>query len=148
MKHTPQWLENSVIEGLQMLLTLRLRNAPASDTIDAVVDVWVALFAARPIGWDEQRDTPRLHQAFAKVGGKLDYWPAPANVLEAMPPPPIQPLLRPPKSTIPPHEHQRRMDKVKALLERKTVRTPHQKSAIEQHNQALIQALAHKEKQA
>ena len=35
----PQWLENSLIEGLQMLLTLRLRNAPASDTIDAVVDV-------------------------------------------------------------------------------------------------------------
>ena len=133
----PQWLENSLIEGLQMLLTLRLRNAPASDTIDAVVDVWVAVFAARPIGWDEPRDAPRLHQAFAKVGGKLDHWPAPAHVLEAMPPPPIQPLLRPPKSTVPPHEHQRRMNQVKALLARKTVRTPQPKSAIEQHNQAL-----------
>lgn len=142
--NAPQWLEDSINEGLQMLLTLRLRNSPAGDTIEAVLDVWLALFAAKSIGWDEERDAPRLHQAFARVGGKLDYWPAPVNVFEAMPPPPIQPLLRPPKSTIPPHEHQRRMNEVKALLERKTVRTPQATSAIEQHNRAI----AHKEKQA
>ena len=50
MTAAPHWLEVVVIEGLQMLLTLRLRNAPAHDTITAVLDVWLmAIMSRNPI---------------------------------------------------------------------------------------------------
>ena len=72
MNHAPHWLEVVVIEGLQMLLTLRLRNAPASDTITAVLDVWlVAIMSRNPI-WFEERDKPRFQAAFLRLAGTLE----------------------------------------------------------------------------
>lgn len=84
----PHWLEVRVIEGLQMLLTLRLRNAPPADTIEAVVEVWLAVFMSRNVQWLEERDAPRIHSAFLTIAGTVDSWPAPVQVFQAMPNPP------------------------------------------------------------
>lgn len=84
----PHWLEVRVIEGLQTLLTLRLRNAPPADTIEAVVEVWLAVFMSRNVQWLEERDAPRIHSAFLTIAGTVDFWPAPVQVFQAMPHPP------------------------------------------------------------
>lgn len=103
-----RWLEEAVLEGLQMLLTLRLPGAPAADTIAAGAEVWIGAFkAGRNIGWDERADRPRIRQAFLAVCAKVDRWPAPSRVLDelpprvldrsralAMPPKPLPPAIR------------------------------------------------------
>lgn len=86
--NAPHWLEVRVIEGLQTLLTLRLRNAPPADTIDAVVEVWLAVFMSRNVAWSEDRDAKRIQSAFLTTAGTVDFWPAPAQVFQAMPRPP------------------------------------------------------------
>ena len=130
----PAWLENSIIEGLQMLLTLRLRNAPAADTVDAVVDVWVALFVARRIGWDEARDVRRLHRAFAVVGGTVDAWPAPAQVINALPALPELPQLTfTEQCSLPKAKTQEKVAQLQAQLKRWAVKMPRAMSHQEMH---------------
>ncbi len=80
-----QWLTDCVIEGLQMLLTLRLKNTPASDTIAAVLKVWLAVLNAKNPNWQQERDVPRLQSAFLTVAGNQDTWPAPLHVWNALP---------------------------------------------------------------
>lgn len=83
-----------------MLLTLRLPGAPAADTIAAVAEVWLAAFkAGRNIFWEET-DAGRVRQAFIATCAKADRWPAPARVLDELPPRLIDPrrtLAREPK---------------------------------------------------
>ncbi|MCW5223495.1 hypothetical protein D5041_07760 [Verminephrobacter aporrectodeae subsp. tuberculatae] len=106
----PRWLEVRVIEGLQTLLTLRLRNAPAADTIEAVMEVWLAVFMSRSVRWEEARDAPRIRGAFLSIAGSVDFWPAPAQVFAAMPPPPELPRLTAPRPGPIPAEVRARLD--------------------------------------
>lgn len=82
------WLENSVVTGLQMLLTLRLPGAPAEDTVPAVAAVWVAAFRrGRNLDWRaDLGDAARIEQAFTAAAAKVDRWPSPARVLDELPP--------------------------------------------------------------
>ena len=99
----PHWLEVRVIEGLQTLLTLRLRNAPPADTIDAVVEVWLAVFMSRNVAWLEERDAQRIQSAFLTIAGTVDFWPAPVQVFDAMPrPPELMKLAAPRPGPMPP----------------------------------------------
>lgn len=100
--HAPQWLEVCVIEGLQMLLTLRLRNAPPVDTVEAVVEVWLAVCMARPVQWEQSRDTARIRHAFLALAGGQDTWPAPSRLFELLPAPPEPPRLCGPPPVPPP----------------------------------------------
>lgn len=93
-----------MIEGLQTLLTLRLRNAPAADTIDAVVEVWLAVFMTRHVAWREDRDATRIQRAFLAIAGTVDFWPAPVQVLHAMPRPPESVALAAPRTVPMPPE--------------------------------------------
>ena len=99
--NAPVWLENSVIEGLQRLLILRLRNAPANDTVDALLNVWLEVMMSAQ-AWDERRDVPRLRTAFMSVASTTDTWPSPAQIIKAMPKPEPQPYLPPPPPTTDP----------------------------------------------
>lgn len=89
----PAWLENAVIEGLQSLLVLRLRGAPPNDTITALADVWIVVFDHHNPNWHEHMDLPRLREAFLRVAGSVNDWPAPATVLSAMKARPEQPSI-------------------------------------------------------
>ena len=99
--NAPVWLENSVIEGLQRLLILRLRNAPANDTVDALLNVWLEVMMSAQ-AWDERRDVPRLRTAFMTVTSTADTWPSPAQIIKAMPKPAPQPYLPPPLPQVDP----------------------------------------------
>ena len=101
MTSAPHWLEVVVIEGLQMLLTLRLRNAPASDTITAVLDVWLMAIMSRNPIWFEERDKPRFQAAFLRLAGTLEAWPAPAQLYRELPKLPDQCALEAPEQPIP-----------------------------------------------
>lgn len=106
----PHWLEVRVIEGLQTLLTLRLRNAPPADTIDAVVEVWLAVFMSRNVAWLEDRDAPRIQSAFLTIAGTVDFWPAPVQVFDVMPRPPEPMKLAAPRPGPMPPEIKAKLD--------------------------------------
>lgn len=82
----PAWLHNLLIEGLQLLVLLRLKDTPAADTLVAVANVWIDVLWHSPTRWDEATDTARLRAAFRAVGLKADRWPAPAQLLRELPP--------------------------------------------------------------
>jgi len=80
------WFKDAVISGLQMLLALRLRNAPSAETTPALTKVWLAAMSSRPIAWDETQDLPRLKKAFTELAARSTHWPAPADLMSVMPP--------------------------------------------------------------
>jgi hypothetical protein len=83
--NAPSWLENAVIEGLQALLVLRLDRAPAADTINAVVDVWLHALMASNTTWISHLDAARLSAGFARLLHSCQQWPAPKALIDAMP---------------------------------------------------------------
>lgn len=95
------WLEDVLIDGLQMLLALRLRDAPPADTITVTLDVWLLVFRSRPMRWDSATSPDRLRQAFLNVAAKAERWPMPVHVLAEYPAPPPPPALPPPDSKMP-----------------------------------------------
>ena len=64
MQGSDEWLQDVLIDGLQMLLALRLRDAPPADTITVTLDVWLLVFRSRPMRWDSATSPQRLRQAF------------------------------------------------------------------------------------
>ena len=88
----PDWLRREVAAGLQALLLLRLESSPAADTIVGVLEVWLVALADRR-AWSEERDTERVRRGFAVLSGRLTRWPAPVQLLEALPQPPAQRAL-------------------------------------------------------
>jgi hypothetical protein len=79
------WLDDAVLEGLQRLLTLRLKDSPALDTIELLADTWIWVFKSQPVQWDERLDAGRIRRAFLLCAGKLESWPAPKTVLSHLP---------------------------------------------------------------
>ncbi len=103
MQGSDEWLQDVLIDGLQMLLALRLRDAPPADTITVTLDVWLLVFRSRPMRWDSATSPQRLRQAFLNVAAKAERWPTPAQVLAEYPAPPPPPALPPPTSKMPEH---------------------------------------------
>ena len=103
MQGSDEWLQDVLIDGLQMLLALRLRDAPPADTITVTLDAWLLVFRSRPMRWDSATSPQRLRQAFLNVAAKAERWPTPAQVLAEYPAPPPRPALPPPTSKMPPH---------------------------------------------
>lgn len=95
MNIKPEWLKQSIIEGLQGLMILRLRGTPAAETVTALANVWIAAITSRPILWDEQQDRPRIRAAFVELAATIDRWPAPAEFLAVLP-------QRRPQNALPP----------------------------------------------
>lgn len=94
-------LDTAILEGLQLLLTLRLSGAPAEDTIDAVADVWLLTFKrGRAIDWQEG-DGERVRAAFVAVAAHAERWPTPSQVLDRLPPRPERPRLPRPTRPMP-----------------------------------------------
>lgn len=120
-EEAPQWLEHIVIDGVQLLLALRLANAPAADTVDATVTAWLIAFMARG-HWVEERDGPRFKAAFLRLVSTLDRWPAPKHLLDAMPAAAAQISLPPPSGKPMPADVRAKLHALATLM-----RSPHQK---------------------
>jgi hypothetical protein len=89
----PAWLVRDIAAGFQILLLLRLDSSPATDTIVGVLKAWLIALTNRR-AWSEERDAERVRQGFAVLSGRLTRWPAPAQLLEAMPSP-VEPRALP-----------------------------------------------------
>jgi hypothetical protein len=92
----PGWMVAEVAEGIQRLLVLRLEGCPPADAVEAVALAWVDALLARYARWDEALDAPRIRQGFRILSAQSKRWPAPAFLLEAMPPRPEPKQLPPP----------------------------------------------------
>jgi hypothetical protein len=79
------WLIAEIADGLQRLVVLRLEGAPAADAIEGTVLAWADALAARAL-WIEERDKHRLREAFRQLAAHATRWPAPAHLLEHLPP--------------------------------------------------------------
>lgn len=87
MKELPAQLHNAMIDGLTMLLTLRLSGSPAADTVAATAQTWSRVLA-HGRAWDETRDVPRFQTAFMVLANEISRWPSPKDFLDNLPPPP------------------------------------------------------------
>ncbi len=80
------WFKDSIINGLQMLMALRLRNTPSAETMQAVAKVWMAALSSRPIEWTEEHDAERIRKAFTELAATSTHWPSPSEFMAVMPP--------------------------------------------------------------
>lgn len=85
MSQPAQWFRDEIAQGLARLVVLRLQNAPWEDDIAYTQQAWVDTLWAKPIGWDADLDTRRLRTAFQRLAGSVNRWPAPRQLIEAMP---------------------------------------------------------------
>ena len=108
------WMSREIVEGLQALLALRLSGAPAADTVVLTANIWERAFERR-LGSNaiEAIDAPRIREGFLVQFPKLREWPAPADIIESMPPrPPRAALLEPQVS---PEQHRENVKRFKAM---------------------------------
>lgn len=89
------WIKCEVGNGLQGLIALRLRNAPAEDMIELTADIWVESFAQRVS--IEGLDAPRIREGFRRIFPRIREWPAPIDVIELMPNRPVRQALPEPE---------------------------------------------------
>jgi hypothetical protein len=110
------WLRREVVEGLQALLALRLDRAPAADMIVLTANIWERAFERR-LGTNaiEAIDAPRVREGFLVNFPKLREWPAPADIIESMPPRPPRPAL--PEPQVSDEQHRENVKQVKAMVE-------------------------------
>ena len=91
-----KWLRTEVLTGLQKLLCLRLEGCPSEDMIEGTLAAWCeALEYAKT--WDQQRDVPRIREAFVRLARTAKRWPSLAELIEVMPridPAPVVPRER------------------------------------------------------
>lgn len=91
------WLQAEIVEGIQKLMALRLRNTPPGDTLKATAVVWFDVFNSRPITWDQELDTKRIKKGFTELCAYSDSWPSPSEFFRVLPSRP-QALLLPDNS--------------------------------------------------
>ncbi|WP_298434511.1 hypothetical protein [Geobacter sp.] len=90
------WLRAGIAQGLQAIVALNLKGAPAVDTVTLSADIWHATLKTKLTV--EQVDTPRLSQAFGLLFPTLTEWPQPKQLIELLPPRPERaklPSIRP-----------------------------------------------------
>lgn len=98
MKELPKALYNALLDGLTMLLTLRLSGTPSADTITATAQTWSRALAHGK-QWDEARDLARFQTAFMRLAAESRYWPTPKDFADKLPPPPELLKLESPRPT-------------------------------------------------
>ena len=82
------------MSGVMGLSLLSLDRSPAADQLEAAAEVWVlALQHGRD--WSEARDAGRIRAGFMRLAAECTRWPAPRQLLDAMPPPPALAALPP-----------------------------------------------------
>lgn len=114
MNH-PDWFSTGIRQGLQMLVVLSLRGTPQPDTMEFTAEVWEGAVWDKQAMWDKDADAKRIRAGFALLAQTVDRWPAPKNLLDAMPPrPDLFKLDLPPVS---PEQRERNRQHIKALVE-------------------------------
>lgn len=64
---------------------MRLQGQPADDMTAGTIAAWVEALTFRRV-WDEHRDAPRIRHAFKALASTCREWPAPADLVQHLPP--------------------------------------------------------------
>lgn len=81
----PAWFHNAVIDGLELLYALRPPGCPAADVLPLTTTGWIEVLWRGGLAWSEVRDQGRISSAFLSLGGAVDRWPTPAQLLQHLP---------------------------------------------------------------
>ena len=109
----PQWMLSEVANGLQRLILLALPGTPPAETIEGTARAWADALWYAPKVWDRELDAPRIAAAFRKIGHRLERFPTPKALLEALPARLPQPAAAESKMSEAQHsEHRRRLAKI------------------------------------
>jgi len=109
----PDWFSNAILDGIERLYVLSLQGTPSADTIGHAHQVWTeTLWHGK--AWHEDRDRDRLEVGFARLAQGVDRWPAPAQLLEALPRADAQPQL---PVRLSPEQRQANRQRLQALME-------------------------------
>lgn len=93
----PRWMLTEVATGLQRLVLLALPGTPAMEAIEGTARAWADALWYAPKAWDRDLDAPRIAAAFRRMAHRLERFPTPKALLDAMPARPPQPALPKPK---------------------------------------------------
>lgn len=88
----PEWIRTEVINGLSGLYALRLDGTPGEAIIKHTREVWLIALTTNRV-WVEQRDAPRIAEAFALLAARCDKWPTPRQLIANLPDPEPQKAL-------------------------------------------------------
>ncbi|MDR4518933.1 MAG: hypothetical protein MRK00_16305 [Nitrosomonas sp.] len=83
-KQPEKWFRDSIISGIQRLLSLSLEGTPASKTITLTASTWIdVLWPTRR--WDAELDETRIAEAFRQLAARSERWPPPKALLLVLP---------------------------------------------------------------
>lgn len=80
------WFNNALVDGLELIYALALRNAPAASVLPLTTTGWIETLWRKPIAWDQKLDADRIAKGFVSLGGAITEWPAPAMLMQHLPP--------------------------------------------------------------
>lgn len=110
----PQWMLFEVAEGLQRMISLALPGTPATETVAVTARAWADALWHAPKAWDRDLDAPRIAAAFRQIGHRLDRFPTPKAILEAMPERPPLPAL--PELEISEEQRRRNLRRISRIM--------------------------------
>jgi hypothetical protein len=110
----PDWFRRAVADGLKVLVALSLPGEPALDLMPATKRLWVHLLWNCNRAWQPD-DAARVLEAFTVLATRIDRWPAPRQLLDALPRRPRpQPALPAPKAD--PEKARRYIEQMRRML--------------------------------
>ena len=81
----PAWMLAEIADGIQRLIYLGLPGAPAMEIIEGTVRAWAEALMSLNKVWQQDLDAGRIRHAFWRLSGRVDKWPAPCHLLDALP---------------------------------------------------------------
>jgi len=143
----PDWFHDLVIEGVQMLYALSLQGCPSAETLTLTAQVWIDTMWRSGTVWQEAADAARLHDAFVRIAGTTDRWPAPKQVLNCVSGRQERTKLNAPGLT--PEEiviNKRRLAEVMKAFQPKKIESAMTEEQIEKKRQRLAETIAARNK--
>ena len=67
MHRIPDWFLNRIVDGIQFLMALPLREAPRHAPVHTVASSWAFALWRSDAAWDERLDSARLYFAFSDL---------------------------------------------------------------------------------
>ena len=95
-----RWTMDLIVTGIENLYALRLPDRPPAEDIQKTTEVWLKSIGSK-LGNHlvVEIDAPRIKAAFDHLAATCRRWPAPVDMIDAMPPRPVQRTLPEPPMT-------------------------------------------------
>lgn len=79
-----KWLKQTIAHGFALLVVLKLKNAPAEDTIKKTMEAWYQVLTYKR-HWVQEEDQERFEEAFMRLAQECEWFPTPKELLAMLP---------------------------------------------------------------